>query len=68
MSVTLEELESRVSALEEAVAKLARRQNGEQRQKDWRRTVGMFSGDEVMKEIFELGRKIREEDRRKTRN
>ena len=31
--------------------------------KDWRRTVGMFRNDPVMKEIIEAGRRIREEDR-----
>jgi hypothetical protein len=31
--------------------------------KDWRGTIGMFSGDAAMKEIQEEGRKIREADR-----
>ena len=34
--------------------------------KDWRRTAGMFDGDSLMQEIIEEGRRIREEDRRKT--
>lgn len=35
--------------------------------KDWRSTVGMFTGDEVMQAIFEEGRKIRDADREKAR-
>jgi tetrahydromethanopterin S-methyltransferase subunit B len=31
---------------------------------DWQKTFGMFTGDPVMKEIIEAGRRIREEDRR----
>jgi hypothetical protein len=34
---------------------------------DWRRTVGMFSGDEGMKRIDQEGRKWREAERRKAR-
>ena len=34
---------------------------------DWQRTVGMFAGDPVMKEIIEEGRRVREEDRQQTR-
>lgn len=33
------------------------------RKKDWRRTIGIFAGDEVMKQIDEEARKIREADR-----
>jgi hypothetical protein len=36
---------------------------GANRRKDWRSTLGMFAGDDVMKEIIEEGRKIRERDR-----
>ena len=35
--------------------------------KDWRRTIGMFSGDELMKEIDEYARQFREADRRRAR-
>ena len=60
MNATLEE---RVAALESRVEQLAR---GAQRQKDWRRTLGMFAGDELMKKINAEGRKIREADRQAT--
>lgn len=56
-------LERRISVLESKVDRLLK---GPQRKKDWRRTVGMFAGDDLMKEIDEEGRKIREEDRRAT--
>jgi hypothetical protein len=36
-------------------------------QKDWRSTVGMLAGDDVMKEIIKEGRKDRERDREQTR-
>ena len=35
--------------------------------RDWRSTIGMFGGDEIMKQIDEEGRKIREKDREKAR-
>lgn len=62
-------LEKRVAQLELRVAKLQSElttsppRNG----KDWRRTIGMFTDDPGMKDIFEEARKIREADRRKTR-
>jgi len=56
-------LEERVAALESKVEQLLR---GSRRQKDWRRTLGMFAGDELMKEINAEGRKIREADRKAT--
>jgi hypothetical protein len=59
----LKELEERVSALEQQVAELAERRS-DSRLTDWRRSAGMFTGDELMKEIFEEGRKIREAERR----
>ena len=56
-------LEKRVAVLEQKVAELhAALSKG-----DWRSTVGMFTGDEVMKEINEAARKIREADRRRVR-
>jgi hypothetical protein len=59
-------LEERITALEEQVAELRRASSGFSA-KDWRSTVGMFSGDEVMKRIDEAGRKWREDERRKAR-
>jgi uncharacterized protein HemX len=59
-------LEERMNALEKQVAELQAQVQKLARPKDWRRVVGMFSDDEMMKRIDEAGRKIREEDRRKT--
>jgi hypothetical protein len=56
-------VEERISALERAVAGLVQARQPASRVKDWRRTVGMFSGNELMKQIDAAGRKIREEDR-----
>jgi len=60
-------LEERVTALEEAVARLTGSVPGvgPPVQEDWRSTIGMFANDPIMKEIDEEGRKIREEDRRR---
>ena len=61
-------LEERVAALEKTVADLVRARRRPPRVKDWRRTLGMFAGDEVMKEIDRLGREYREADRRKSQS
>jgi hypothetical protein len=57
------DLEQRVAALEKQMSAL--REDGiGVRRKDWQRTIGMFTCDEVMEQIFAEGRKIREADRR----
>ena len=56
-------LEQRVAALEQEVATLRQALANERKEKDWRSTVGMFEGDEVMQRIDELTLKIREDDR-----
>ena len=53
-------LEERVAALERQVGTLLASATGSARAKDWRRTRGAFTGDDVMKQVFEKGRKIRE--------
>lgn len=53
-------MEKQLTDLKAEVEKLAQ-------PKDWRRTIGMFSGDEVMKQIDEEGRKIREADRQRAK-
>lgn len=58
-------IEERVATLEEQVARLLRN-NPIEKKKDWRRTVGMFTGDEIMREICDNALAIREEDRRRT--
>ena len=59
-------VEERLSALERAVAQLvqSRRSTGV---KDWKRTVGMFSGNELMKEIDAAGQRIRDQERQRAR-
>ena len=57
-------LEERVTKLEKLVDELMHKTDTSVQKKDWRRTVGMFEGDPVMKEIIEEGRRLREADRR----
>ena len=57
----LEALTRRIANLEQEVADLKSRI--EDPEKDWRRTVGMFSGDEVMKRIDAAGQAIRQKER-----
>ncbi|MBC8290481.1 MAG: hypothetical protein H8E37_09205 [Planctomycetes bacterium] len=52
-------LEERVEKLEQAVF----RTNGQERRKDWRRTVGMFRDDPVMKEVIDEALRARAEER-----
>ena len=58
-------LEERVIKLERLVDTLLQRVDVSARKKDWRRTVGLFDGDPLMKEIIEEGQRVRDEDRRK---
>lgn len=57
-------LEERVTALEKQVSTLLANHADSSHVKDWRRTRGVFSGDNLMKQIFEEGRKIREAERK----
>ena len=61
-------LAKRVEALERQVAELSKAledkpADGKPRDKDWRRTFGMFAGDPVFKQILDEAKRIREEDR-----
>jgi hypothetical protein len=59
-------LEERVAVLEQELAELkSRRVQG--REKDWRRTIGMFTDNPEIKELFSEAMKLREADRRKAR-
>ena len=60
-------IEKRVAALEQQVAELKAAVADGRRPKDWRRTIGMFAGDEVMKRIFDEALKLREKDRERAR-
>lgn len=65
--MTQRTLEDRVIALEREVAELKQHLTGGTRPKDWRRTIGVFAGNKLMKEIDEEARKIREAERQKAR-
>lgn len=65
-AATVAKLEQRVAALEQEVATLKARGAGEP-VKDWRSTIGMFTGDEMMKEIMDEALKYREKDRERAR-
>ena len=59
-------VEERLATLEAQMAEvLAAVKKG--RGKDWRRTLGMFTGDETMKRIDDEAIKYREADRKKAR-
>ncbi len=60
-------LEERVAALEKQVGALLSDGAERGRTKDWRRTRGAFTGDDLMKQVFAEGRKIREADRQRGR-
>jgi len=60
-------LEERVATLESEVAALKSPLATPKRRKDWRRTLGMFGDDEVMKRIFDAALEYREADRERAR-
>ena len=57
-------LEERVAALERQVGDLLANHGGMGHAKDWRRTRGAFTGDDLMKQVFAEGRKIRAAERK----
>jgi len=60
-------LEERVAALERQVGALLASLPRAGPDKDWRRTRGAFTGDDLMKRVFEEGRKIRDAERKSAR-
>jgi hypothetical protein len=60
-------LVERVTALEKQVAQLQSTVEHLVQPKDWRRTIGAFTDDEVMKQVFAEAMKIREADRKQAR-
>ena len=60
-------VETRLKVLEQQVAELAKRVPDAESPKDWRSTIGMFTGDEIIMRIDESARQFREADRRKAR-
>jgi hypothetical protein len=61
-------VEERLTALEKRVDELLSDQQKSLVEKDWRRTIGAFTDDDVMKAIFEEGRKIRQAERDRARD
>ena len=60
---TLESLAQRVDALEREL----RRQRTTETKKDWRRVVGIAGDSDLMRQIDDEGRKIREAEREEAR-
>jgi hypothetical protein len=60
-------LEQRVATLERQMAVVVGLAGNGLRKKDWRRTVGMFTDDPEMQELFSEALQIREADRKKAR-
>lgn len=65
--MTIKALEQRLTAVEAELAELKRKVAEPKPERDWRKTIGAFSGDDGMMEIFEEARKLREADRAKAR-
>lgn len=63
-------LEKRLAILEAEVGKLRQevRAAGAAKAKDWRRTIGAFTGDDGMQQILRDAMHLREANRKKTRN
>ncbi len=62
------EVEERLSSLEQQVRRLteqiqATQESNRSSSKDWRKSIGIFQGRTVMKEIDAEGERIRREDR-----
>ena len=61
-------IEQRLAALEKRIAELASViQHKLEPKRDWRQAVGMFTGDDGMREFFEDAQKLRAADRAKVR-
>lgn len=60
-------LDERVAALEKQMAELRAELAKVVQPKDWRSTIGMFSGNEAMKAIDAAGQAIREKERQRAR-
>ena len=65
-----ETIEARVARLEQQMSLLMHGGASESRppRDAWRKTVGMFRGDPVVGEMIEEAERLREEDRRLTRD
>ena len=61
------DLELRVAALEREIQQLRATVAAKPAEKNWRRTVGIFGNDPVMKRIMKEALRIRDENRKATR-
>lgn len=61
-SASIEELQTRITSLESQVAEILAIMRPSV-ERDWRCTIGMFSEDPVMQEIFDEALRLREADR-----
>ena len=60
-------LEERVAVLEQKVEQLTNQDAKDGRKKDWRKTIGIFTDNPGMQELFAEAMKLREADRKKAR-
>ncbi len=60
-------LEERMATLEQEVADLKAQRSQEPGKKDWRRTVGIFTDNPGVQEVFADAIKLREADRKRAR-
>jgi hypothetical protein len=65
--MTTEQLEQRLTKLEAEMSSLRAHVLGSQGQKDWRRAIEAFAGDDDLQQIFAGAMKICEADRKKAR-
>jgi hypothetical protein len=63
--MTRTKLEERVAALEKQLGALLAKETAVAPPKDWRATRGVFTGDDLMKQVFDEGRKIRDAERKR---
>jgi hypothetical protein len=61
-------LEERVAELERQVSELLATHSTALHTKDWRRTRGAFTGDELMKQVFDEGQRIRAAERKRSKS
>jgi hypothetical protein len=61
------ELKKRLEIVEKKVEELEATLRNGGRKKDWRRTIGMFTDDPGMQELFDDAMKLREADRERAR-
>ena len=65
--ISLERLEQRVSELEKQVAELQPKPRPAPGRDDWTRTIGMFRDNRIAAEVIQEARRLREEERERTR-